>query len=729
MKFNKLLLSTMFVMVVLFGTGQVDASLPVTSGLQFWLDATNVNSITAADGQLDNGDKISGLNDIIIGDNIIADNAIQSDLNAQPCWIESVIGINNKSAVRFNGANTYLNLSTLTIGENPTVFVVSQSAVQSSNDYSWHRSILAADNDPWLIDGNGYGFSYSRQPYNVFAVAIADGFAVDQVEGTITQDGNFNTIIFRRDSDSEDGSELYKRSLGDVNNVLMGTNKLWRTSGFHTGYQIGGGGDPNSIGRFYLGDIAEIIIYNRRLSDMEVNQVSDYLGKYIEPEVCGHPGTEYNDSDLNKDCYVNLADIAIFVDSWLSCTTTSNPDCDKYWKPGELAKQHWNAWRKSWDTFPIAAWSYWDRYDGTLAEYQTYEGADLTMVQAPLDQCDDAVDAGLRVITGSWETIYANEVKLNYYMNFPTPTDSNVVGYLLSDEPSDSLFEVLGQASEYIYDYGQRQAIPMITLFPSWSKATKSEYHDQITTTFEQTYATVLIVNDYPPLLNGTDIERFYETIEVVRDVSLNAEIGFMGQILATKHLGYRQPSESDLNWQVYSFISYGAQGIWYYNYRIGDEGYGPALVDHSDGNPTSIYYLAQEINGELKAMGSVLMSLKSTGVYHADSSVPSGTTQYVNGYVSFLSDFTGDEFILGEFENQDDAADTANYLMIMNKRHSATTTSAEEAANAIFTPNGTFNVHQFDTTTQTWQLLTGGAPYTINIGGGKGVLLRFSPI
>lgn len=438
-------------------------------------------------------------------------------------------------------------------------------------------------------------------------------------------------------------------------------------------------------------------------------------------------------SDIDIDDDVDLADFAWLANGWLSCSDPCNSACDEYWQPSELAVQRWNTWRKSWNTFPIAAWSYFSRYTGSVAEYQTYEAAGLTMVQAPTDQFDNAVAAGLRPLIGSWENLHYDDLKLEQFVQFPTATNTDVLGYMLEDEPKDPAeFALLGDASAYIYYYDLRDAIPICNLLPIYGSWTDyySTYNDYVNSYVNTVAPTVLQCTNYSILDDGTDRAGFYENMELLRQKALNAGIGFAGFALVNGHHNYREPSESDLNWQVWSYIAYGAKGIWYYNYRIEPTGgFGEGLVTHADGTPTATYPLAQAINDDLKAMGHVLMTLKSTGVYHTGSSVPTGTSQYVNGYLSFLSDFTSDDFILGEFENQDDATDTTDYLMIMNKRHSATTTSAAEAADATFTPNpDTLNVYQFNVTTQTWQLLTGGTPYTINsIGGGQAVLLKFT--
>lgn len=42
---------------------------------------------------------------------------------------------------------------------------------------------------------------------------------------------------------------------------------------------------------------------------------------------CGDPGTVYLDSDVNKDCRVDLLDWAIFAADWLECTIPGDPVC------------------------------------------------------------------------------------------------------------------------------------------------------------------------------------------------------------------------------------------------------------------------------------------------------------------------------------------------------------------------------------------------------------------
>lgn len=721
------------------------AALPITSNLEFWLDASDMSSIVAADGSLSNGEKISGWNDILTGDNTTADNAVQSDPNNQPVWIESVTALNNNSAVMFDGRMDYLNSATLNIGPDATVFIVSQSAVQTHYTSAYHRPVLAADNSPWyssspgFFDGDGYGFYYSRSGVEEAGVQLADPVSgyLDGVSTSLEQDFSFNIQIFRRDGAQTDGTELYIRKVGDANAVLADMDIFFEDSVLHTGYDIGAN-PPEHNGhenRYYMGQIAEIIVYNTTLSESDMNLVSDYLyDKYHEPAVCGHPGLVYSDADINEDCSVDFLDFAIAAEGWLDvCADIGNVECDMYWKPGELAKQRWASWKGQWSgSFPIASWAYFQRYGGTEAEYQMYANANLTMVQAPIADYYIAESVGLKPFIGSWENLFLDQRKLDYYLDFPG-MDEMLAGYMLDDEPNNNvLFEQIGDATEYIYANDENESLPIVNLLPdfgtSWT-ADFNDYGEYVDSYIALASPAVLSYDHYAILDDGSDRPSFYSNMELIRQKALENEIGFMGFALVTSIDNvYRTPSESDLNWQVYSLITYGAKGIFYWNYRIEDgASYGDGLVKHSDGSPSTTYPIAAGINAELIAMGDVLMSLESSAVYHTGSSVPVDTVQYSNGDVGVLSDFTGDDFVIGEFYNQDDISDDADYLMVMNKRHSASTTSAAEEATASITVNPTsLNVYKFNTGTGVWDLQSGsGGTYSFDIGGGKGILLK----
>ena len=54
-----------------------------------------------------------------------------------------------------------------------------------------------------------------------------------------------------------------------------------------------------------------------------------FVPEQFLPDICGDEGTAYKLTDINQDCRVNLLDLEIFVQEWLSCTDPSNAACNQ----------------------------------------------------------------------------------------------------------------------------------------------------------------------------------------------------------------------------------------------------------------------------------------------------------------------------------------------------------------------------------------------------------------
>lgn len=89
-----------------------------------------------------------------------------------------------------------------------------------------------------------------------------------------------------------------------------------------------GNHDQPGVDEPYVGDIAEIILYNRALSDVEATDIANYLyDKYYQPVNCGDLGTDYLPGDLTRDCQVAVDDLSLFFAEWLKCTDPEKPEC------------------------------------------------------------------------------------------------------------------------------------------------------------------------------------------------------------------------------------------------------------------------------------------------------------------------------------------------------------------------------------------------------------------
>jgi len=405
----------------------------------------------------------------------------------------------------------------------------------------------------------------------------------------------------------------------------------------------------------------------------------------------------------------------------------------------KLASERWHAWRTSRPSFPLAAWSYFHRYEGSYDEFKLYRDAGLTMVAPTREQYPNAVRAGLDIIAGHFEPLHESVEALREVVAFPSSDDATVAAYSLKDEPTVDLFPALGKATAYLYRNDRRNAIPIIDFRPNWAvpyprwNMTYETYFERY---LDEVAPCVLLNCHYPLMRDGSTRPVFYANIEYYRAKALELDIGLMGFILLTAHrfpaspqIDYRAPSESDIRWSAYTYLAYGAQGLWYYNWRIEDARFGTAIVDGPTGQPTPYYPIVTALNREIGAIGPVLMKLRSTGVYHTNEIVPPGTTRYYKGYINAFHDWEGDDFILGAFENRDDPGDDSIYVMIVNKRHAGDKHPEELSARASFTVYPDYPAVRFLTPGEgtVYKVARGGDTYTLDIGGGQGVLVQFS--
>jgi len=456
-------------------------------------------------------------------------------------------------------------------------------------------------------------------------------------------------------------------------------------------------------------------------------------------------------SNLFLTQMVSRAGVSSSSDQWASKENTNYPGpiltldyIPTTLDPKQVAAQRWSAWKNQRTNYFTAAWQALYRYTGTASEYQTYHDANLNSVQTPFNEFEVASSAGLDVILGSWEGIDVNSAKLASYVVFPSPGSRSVTAYLLKDEPPASDFPALANSTAYIYRCDARSAIPIVDQLPNWAvtydrfglgKADGSYYTTYINKYVRDVAPCVMLNDHYPIFANGTDSTNYYDNIEYFRKLALTNDIGLMGFALVTAHTNgsivYRQPSESDLNWMVYSYVAYGAAGMFYYNYRFAPSAkYGEGLVTDLDDMPRPTYYLVRDVGQELDHIWPVFKHLQSVSVFHADTNVPFSTTRYTNGASSAIRFFTGTNFIIGTFTNRDDPADMGQYVVMVNKRHGLGSYSSNLTCTATFTPYDTRpHVSLFDPANGSEVSLAPSAgQFDVAAGGGKGVLLKFRP-
>ena len=365
-----------------------------------------------------------------------------------------------------------------------------------------------------------------------------------------------------------------------------------------------------------------------------------------------------------------------------------------------------------------------------------YKDVGLNFVQAPELQAANARAAGLGFVLGAFRDVHEDADELADLVKFANENPEGAVAYSLKDEPVPGDYAALGKAMAYIYAHDTSGALPIIDFRPNWAVP-----YDRWQMTYETCFERyvdevdppVLLNCHYPLMRDGSSRPIYFSNMEYFRRLALEKGIGLMGFVQLTAHtfedskeIDYRAPSQSDLNWLVNTHLAYGAQGLWYYNWRIKDHRFSEGLVDGELGAPTALYPMVKKVNERVQALSGILMKLKSRLVVHTDEVVPVGTTRYAEGMIKGILSFEGGSFVVSEFMNQDDPADKAVYLMVVNKLHAADKAADQLMQTASFnvTPNYK-NVARFDFDSGAFQRVEGSdRRMSLNLGGGEAAFL-----
>lgn len=499
-------------------------------------------------------------------------------------------------------------------------------------------------------------------------------------------------------------------------------------------FTLGGGGDY----ALFAGEIAAVTVWDCLLPMVDLPMSAGSL--VATSSISASGGRHLGDAEARTKVrpYHSPRDSASDVSGQFLRPDLHNPN----------ASRRWHAWLAARKTFPIAAWGYFHRFKSDVEDYRVYREANLTMVMAPLGSVDAAEAADLDPVIGLWEDngnyaeLYRHPPRLDDYIEVATKRLTRCAGYMLADEPRFNGPDVdeLAPGFETIYARDAR-ALPMVNMmcYPYHMGGGFEHYLEQ----FIRGSRPAFLVSDVYVLYREgrSNDPLFYANIEVVRRKALEAGIGFMGFVLNTGHNrpwpenALRTASESDLHWQVNTLLAYGAQGLWYYNYRIRGENFDAALVDE-DGHPTRNYAYARRLNAGVLANGPLLQRLVSIDVWHcrpAPDNRTEFTRPYVDGVVRGILRLQGDGLVIAEFAERESSAETQSpvYVMFVNQRHAedaAVDDPALQTAVTLTLEPG-WSAEMCDSQTgECAQAEPVNGMLTLSLGGGARALLRLSP-
>lgn len=225
------------------------------SGLVGWMDAadTSTSNITSSGGLVSN---------------------IRNKANSQNPFVQATGGnqpqtgvstIAGKNVLRFNGTSNYLSCNALASAFTGTDAAVSVFAVYKPIGLTLSPTIFCAANSA----NTTVLFTHSNSTNNLFRIQKNDDSSAS-VSATATTAPTLVPVMF---SMSCAGTTL--KAWKDEASFYNGAFNVGATTvnTFALGVR-----PTSAISNYFNGDIAEIIVYNRDLSDAEVTQVNRYLG-------------------------------------------------------------------------------------------------------------------------------------------------------------------------------------------------------------------------------------------------------------------------------------------------------------------------------------------------------------------------------------------------------------------------------------------------------------------
>jgi len=328
------------------------------------------------------------------------------------------------------------------------------------------------------------------------------------------------------------------------------------------------------------------------------------------------------------------------------------------------------------DFFPVMAW---DGVPNDPAVLKKMRDCGFTVAGfvpvAALDNCQAALLKGIisdpRCGGYDWQHVDAADARkkltelVGEVRNHPA-----MYGYYLRDEPPASFFPGLATVSSIIKEL-HPGVWPYINLFPNYA------HPSQLGTANYDEYVEKFVADCKPPIVSydhyalmegGRQRPEYFANLKSVRRVALKNNIPFWQIVLTCGCLDYRVPNETDLRFQVYTSLAYGARGIAYFKYfsaAVGNFRNGP--IDQF-GNETETWPILRRVNKQIEHLAPTLLQLKSDRVYHFGD-IPLGAT---GPDEKCLVKAIAGPMLVGDFTH----VDGTRYVMIVNKDFAASLTA-----------------------------------------------------
>jgi hypothetical protein len=357
-------------------------------------------------------------------------------------------------------------------------------------------------------------------------------------------------------------------------------------------------------------------------------------------------------------------------------------------------------------------------------------GAGLTVEQnrQMLDYCRQlgmkaiVRDGRLPLAASSAEQQAAIDAVVKEYADHPA-----LFGYYLVDEPGAGAFDGLGQVVARLREKDPTR-VAYINLLPTYARdfpgaLGTTTYEEHVRAFVAKVKPAVLSYDHYHFTTQG-DRADFFENLDTVRRVALEARIPFWNIVLVTQHGGYRNLTEGELRFEAMQTLAYGARGLLWFTY------WSPAETDHSltwahaminpDGSRDPHYEQVRAVNAEVLAIAAQLKGARSSAVLLCGDDAPKvpGADPAPENPPLALADPA--PVNVGVFESSGAAP---HHLALLTNRDYKQPTTTRAIVQPVNAP-----AEQFDPATKTWHAapIRERGVIEITLPPGGGTLLRW---
>ena len=246
-----------------------------------------------------------------------------------------------------------------------------------------------------------------------------------------------------------------------------------------------------------------------------------------------------------------------------------------------------------------------------------------------------------------------------------------VYGYYVKDEPGASLFPLIAKIGAAIEKRSKKPWY--VNLLPTYASAVSqlgAESYDAYVREFIKICKPKYLAYDHYALMEGGKTRAgYWENMNRLYSIAKEYNLPVIPVIQSVAQGIYRDMSEADLMFQVFTHLAYGAKGIQYFTYftpRLGN--YRNAPIDQF-GSKTPTWFMVQKINRRLDILAPKLMDLEWVRSYHFGNALPMEYGVVGADGTAIVKDVKNHDgatpnVLIGELKD----SSGADYVMVVNK-------------------------------------------------------------